>query len=68
MRVGVIGLRIREVARSYRRAVLAGSDPIGSDEHTRHIRELTLAEQRRVTREDGYWIAAADPFAAHYVR
>ncbi|MFK3981044.1 hypothetical protein ACI2K4_11780 [Micromonospora sp. NPDC050397] len=62
----VSDLRIRDVARSYRHAVLSGTDPIGSNEQIRQIQELTVAKQRHVNREGGYWIAAANPSAAHH--
>jgi len=62
----ITDIRIRQTARSLRRLALAGAAPIGSAEHAEQIRALTLAKRDRANRPGGYWIAAADPAAAHH--
>lgn len=58
--------RLRDTAQTVRRLALAGANPIGSTEQAAHIRALTLAKREHANRPDGYWIAAADPAAAHH--
>jgi hypothetical protein len=62
----VTDVRLRDTARSLRRLALAGVNPIGSTEQSARIRALTLAKRERANRPGGYWIAAADPGAAHH--
>jgi hypothetical protein len=58
--------RLRNTARALRRLALAGASPIGSTEQAARIRALTLAKREHANRPGGYWIAAADPAAAHH--
>ncbi len=62
----ITDVRLRDTARSLRRLALAGVSAIGSTEHATGIRALSLAKRERANRPDGYWIAAADPAAAHH--
>lgn len=44
-------------------ALVAGA--VGSEGHADRIRQATLAKHRYTNQPDGYWIAAANPLAAH---
>ncbi|HWH01843.1 MAG TPA: hypothetical protein VNV66_21590 [Pilimelia sp.] len=49
-----------------RAAALAGAAPLGSPEHAARLRAAVAAQRRLTNRPHGYWIAAADPAAAHH--
>jgi hypothetical protein len=49
-----------------RGSALRGTHRIGSPEHAAAVRRVVTQQRARTNREDGYWIAAADPTAAHH--
>ncbi|GAA3223189.1 hypothetical protein ACFO1B_36460 [Dactylosporangium siamense] len=49
-----------------RAAALSGAHRIGSQEHAAGVRHMVTRQRALTNREDGYWIAAADPVAARH--
>jgi hypothetical protein len=57
--------RLNRVVADLRRSLIGGP-PIGTPEHMRRLCEITAIKQQHTNQPYGYWIAAADPEAAHH--
>lgn len=62
----VTDLRLRETSQRLRRAALAGVSAFGSDDRASRLRQLVTSQREHVNRKGGYWIAGANPEAAHH--
>ncbi len=59
-------LRPHETSQRVREAALVGTDAFGSANREWRVRQLVESQRRWINHPSGYWIAAANPDAAHH--
>jgi hypothetical protein len=58
--------RYADVIAGIRRRAFADAPALGTDDQVARVRQATLERRKLMNRDDGYWIAAADPAAAEH--
>ncbi|MGH3645705.1 MAG: hypothetical protein ACRDTM_00770 [Micromonosporaceae bacterium] len=61
----ITDMRLQQTRQRLREAAVVGVGAFGSVDRASRLRELVTSRHRQVNRQGGYWIAAANPAAAH---